>query len=112
MMQKKIVIIVLSLIVLNVVDSTIFNIREFGATGDGVTDDTTSVAKAIDKCMENGGVLYIPSGMYVIRSTLTFKSDSQYTISGDGMSSVLLWEFDDHLMNILPGLYFLHFRSI
>lgn len=101
-----------SLIALNVVHSTIFNIRDFGATGDGMTDDTASVLKAIDKCMENGGVLYVPSGMYVIRSPLTFKTDSQYTINGDGMSSVLFWEFDDHLINILPGLYFCQFLSI
>lgn len=112
-MQKKVVIILLSLIAWNVVDSTIFNIRDFGAVGDGTTDDTASVLKAIDKCMENGGVLYIPSGMYVIRSTLTFKTNNQYTINGDGMSSVLLWEFNDHLINIVPGLSCLSiFRNV
>jgi hypothetical protein len=32
--------------------------------------------------------------------------NNQFTISGDGMSSVLLWGFDDHLIVILPaGLY-------
>ncbi len=92
--------------IFNVIHSTVFNIRDYGATGDGTTDDTRAVLKAISNFTDNGGVLYIPSGTYVIRSSLIFKTANQFTISGDGMSSVLLWGFDDHLIVILPaGLY-------
>ncbi|CAF2101191.1 unnamed protein product [Rotaria magnacalcarata] len=85
----------------NSVYSTTFNIRDYGAVGDGQTDDTNAIVKAIAKCMEGGGVLYIPTGQFVVRSSLNFKTNYRFTISGDGWSSVLLWEFDDHLLVIL-----------
>ncbi len=40
------------------------DVRDFGATGDGKTDDTESIQKAIDECAENGTVLKISSGTY------------------------------------------------
>jgi hypothetical protein len=91
------------LILFNIVYSTVFNIKDYGAIGDGVTDDTRSVLRTISNCTLNGGVLYIPTGRYVIRSSLIFKTNNQFTITGDGMSSVLLWEFNDHLIVISPG---------
>lgn len=100
MLETKFFSFVILFIILNSVYSTIFNIRDDGAVGDGITDDTRSILKTISKCMVGGGVLYIPTGTYVIRSSLIFKSNNQFTISGDGMSSVLLWEFNDHLISI------------
>jgi len=103
MLQRKFVASVILLIKLNIVYSTIYNIRDYGALGDGNTDDTQSILKAISKCLINGSVLYIPSGTYVTRSSLIFKTNKQFTIIGDGMSSVLLWEFNDHLIVISSG---------
>jgi polygalacturonase len=100
MLQRKYLVFIL---ILNVVHSTIFNIRDSGAVGDGTTDDTQSILKAISKCMVNGGVLYIPTGTFVTRSSLIFKTNNQFTIQGDGMTSVLLWEFNDHLIVISSG---------
>lgn len=111
-MQRKVLVFIRLFFILNVVGSTIFNVREFGAKGDGVTDDTPAVLQAIGKCMVDGGVLYIPSGEYVIRSSLIFKSNNHYTISGDGMNSILLWEFNDHLIVISPGLYLCHLSKL
>ena len=34
------------------------NVKDFGAVGDGITDDTTAFISAI----MNGGVIYIPPG--------------------------------------------------
>lgn len=81
--------------------STIFNIRDYGAVGDGQTDDTNALNKTIEKCMEAGGVFYIPTGKYVVRSSLIFKTNYRFTIVGDGLGSVLLWQFNDHLITIL-----------
>ena len=39
---------------------TTSNVKDFGAVGDGVTDDTTAFMSAI----MNGGVIYIPPGTY------------------------------------------------
>ena len=37
------------------------NIIDFGAVGDGVTDNTAAIQRAIDA----GGVVYIPAGTFV-----------------------------------------------
>lgn len=42
------------------------NVRDFGAVGDGVTDDTTAIQLAIDS-IENGGTVKIPRGTYMVR---------------------------------------------
>jgi hypothetical protein len=103
MLQTKFLGFMILFIILNIVHSTVFNIRDYGAIGDGTTDDTHAVLQAISKCVVNGGVLYIPTGTFVIRSSLIFKTDNLFTISGDGMSSVLLWGFNDHLIAISSG---------
>jgi hypothetical protein len=48
------------------------NIHRLGVTGDGATDDTAAIQKAI----EGHRVLYFPSGRYIIRDTLTLKPDT------------------------------------
>lgn len=88
---------------INSVCSKVYNIEDFGATGDGVTDDTNAVLRAISNCTANSGVLYIPTGKFVIRSSLIFKTNNPFTIRGDGWNSILLWEFNDHLIVITPG---------
>jgi len=43
------------------------NLRDFGATGDGVTDDGPAFQKALDTlAAAGGGILFIPTGKYVI----------------------------------------------
>lgn len=42
-----------------------FNVQEFGASGDGVTDDTAAIQRGIDAVAETGGGrLYFPAGEY------------------------------------------------
>jgi hypothetical protein len=46
----------------------IFNIRDFGALGDGASDDTSAIQQAIDECSEAGkGRVLCPPGTYFIR---------------------------------------------
>ncbi len=52
--------------------NTWVNLQSFGAKGDGVTDDTAAVQKAIAEHR----VLYIPMGRYVISDTLKLRSDT------------------------------------
>lgn len=55
--------------------SGIFNIRGYGAIGDGVTMDTEAIQKAIDSCSESGGgTVWIPTGRFVI-GTVQIKSN-------------------------------------
>lgn len=46
-----------------------YNVREFGATGDGTTKDTKAFQKALDTCAVNGGGdVLVPAGKYLIGS--------------------------------------------
>jgi polygalacturonase len=48
-----------------------YNIREYGAVGDGKTYDTESIQRAIDKAYENGGgTIYFPAGTYLTRTII------------------------------------------
>ena len=48
------------------------NVHTLGVKGDGVTDDTVALQQAIDAHR----TLYFPSGHYIVRDTLTLKSDT------------------------------------
>jgi len=57
-----------------IANATRYNIKEFGAKGDGTTLNTESIQKAIDACHANGGgTVYIPPGDY-LSGTLVLKS--------------------------------------
>ena len=42
-----------------------FNVRDFGATGDGKTFDTAAIQKALDACKAAGGTVEFPAGTYL-----------------------------------------------
>lgn len=48
------------------------NIRTLGVKGDGVTDDTAAIQKAIDAHR----ILYVPSGRYIVSDTIKLKPDT------------------------------------
>jgi hypothetical protein len=63
---------------------TVVSVKDFGAGGDGVTDDTAAVQAAIDsREAANGGVLVFPVGTYRISSTLTINA-SNLLLQGEG----------------------------
>jgi len=41
-----------------------FNVRQFGAKGDGKTDDTKAIQKTIDAAAETGGAVFLPPSEY------------------------------------------------
>lgn len=47
------------------------SVSEFGARGDGKTDDTAAFQKALDAASVKGGVVDVPSGTYLIDGSLT-----------------------------------------
>lgn len=58
---------------LNRVDQTIvglqYNVKGYGATGDGTTDDTAAIQAAVDACGQaGGGVVFFPPGNYKVDS--------------------------------------------
>lgn len=80
----------------------VLNVRDFGATGDGKTDDAAAVAAAFAALAANSsGTVYFPPGAYVLRSTVTVPHADQLgpsAVRGDGPASMLLWPTDADLL--------------
>lgn len=49
----------------------VFNVKSYGAVGDGVTDDTLAIQAVLDLLGDNGGELYFPSGTYIVSMALS-----------------------------------------
>ena len=50
-----------------ILKSVIKNVKQFGAKGDGTTDDTLAIVNALNS-LENGESLYFPAGDYIVYS--------------------------------------------
>ena len=59
--------------------ANVFNVRDFGATGDGRTFDTAAIQKALDACTNSGGTVEFPAGNYLSRS-LTIYSQTTFQL--------------------------------
>jgi hypothetical protein len=57
----------------------VVNVRDFGATGDGTTDDRSAIQQAINAA---SGTVYVPPGTYACSGEITLKP--QLTILGAG----------------------------
>lgn len=75
--------------IINEADDRGINVRHFGATGDGKTDDTEAFQNAIDYAgKHNRSAVYVPAGNYVITKELTLNFIALF---GEGVvSSVLI----------------------
>jgi Pectate lyase superfamily protein len=50
----------------------VFNVKDFGAKGTGITNDTAAIQSALAMAGTNGGgIVYFPRGRYEVRDTLT-----------------------------------------
>jgi hypothetical protein len=74
----------------------VFNVKDFGATGNGVADDTVALANAWNAFLASGGTLYFPPGTYLDSGTHSLStgvsSTSTHTHSILGAGSVV-WRY-------------------
>ena len=75
------------------------NVKTYGATGNGVTDDTAAIQAAISQNIHgangNGIVLYFPAGTYLVSSPLVYKNTSQtwesaITLQGENQENTII----------------------
>lgn len=60
------------------------SVKDYGAIGDGVHDDTAAIQAAISACSAGGCILHIPHGIYLVSGVITVNGINDLTISGDG----------------------------
>jgi len=73
------------------------SVKDFGAKGDGVNDDTAEIQAAINaaatfgSASNQGATLFFPSGKYLISSTIDLPGAQYVSLIGEGRSSVISW---------------------
>ncbi|MBC8010665.1 MAG: fibronectin type III domain-containing protein [Burkholderiales bacterium] len=73
---------------------TVFNVKDYGALGNGSADDDVAVAAASSAAAANATgtnktILYFPTGTYLLSNPIVF-SQSNVVIDGDGPASTIL----------------------
>jgi hypothetical protein len=67
------------------------SVKDFGALGNGTTDDTTAVRAAFTYAQTNARALWFPAGRYKLSGNLTWTAGT-CVLQGEGMNlSVLFW---------------------
>lgn len=59
----------------------VVSVKDFGAVGNGVADDTTAIQAAIDACNTSTKALFVPAGIYICGQITTYP---ETTIIGEG----------------------------
>jgi hypothetical protein len=97
------------------------NVKDFGAVGDGTTNDTAAVQAAIDSCLANGTALYVPTGRYRLTAQVNIPVYSNVferglILQGEGWGSRFIV---DHVgtgfyVTCIPsfGIYQVEFRDL
>lgn len=66
------------------------SVKEYGATGDGTTDDTAAIQAAIDSLPLAGGAIYLPAGTYKLSAAIAVRNALK--LFGDGNSATVLYQ--------------------
>src|SRR3989339_61745 len=83
--------------------SNLINVKNYGATGNGSTNDATSIQNAINDC-PTGGTVYFPNGTYLLNSTLTLPV--QKSLQGESKTGTILK--GNHTNHMITGINTTH----
>ena len=61
------------------------NVRDYGATGNGLTDDTASIQAAVDAAAVGGGSVFVSQGTYLVNGTVNILASVK--LAGAGMDN-------------------------
>jgi len=65
-------------------EADVINVKDFGAVGDGIVDDTAAIQAAINQAgAEGGGIVFLPSGSYLVSGPIQ-QPFNGVTIEGEG----------------------------
>ena len=60
--------------------SAVFNVLDYGAKGDGKTNDAAAIQKAIDSCTKTGGRVLLPAGKTFYSGAIYLKPDIDFHV--------------------------------
>ena len=63
----------------------VVSVKDFGAVGDGVTDDTSSVQSAVTVAVATNKVVYAPAGTYLLNGTINFNPSNASGVASFGV---------------------------
>ena len=98
----------------------IVSVRDYGAVGDGTTNDTTAFQNALNyACLTKNVSIYIPAGRYKISGSLSMaltpvsggQNHFKVDVHGDGEATQLLQYGDGPLFEVSGEAHQLSFRS-
>lgn len=82
-----------------------FNVKSYGAKGDGSTDDTAAIQAAITAARAANGTVFAPAGTYKITGTLTGSETTAFRFMGAGPGlTVLSHQMDLPMFSFLGSL--------
>lgn len=65
-----------------------FNVKEYGAVGDGATDDAVKIQKAVNTAAAAGGVVFFPPGTYMVSGRISVPSNVSLKGCGPNASKI------------------------
>ena len=78
----------------SMIQGAVVNVLDFGATGDGTTDDTTAINAAFSYATSNSKTVYAPAGTYIVTNLLfgnqnvSSQSTAPAGLIGDGINTI------------------------
>lgn len=70
--------------------SPFYNVKLYGATGDGGTNDASAIQDAIDAAVSaGGGVVFFPSGTYLISTRLSWVGNNIKLLGEDKLTTII-----------------------
>jgi Pectate lyase superfamily protein len=68
----------------------VYNVKSYGATGNGTTDDSAAIQLAINAAIAGGGTVYFPAGTYAIKAAVQDLSMNATNLVGNGVNATTL----------------------
>ncbi len=101
--------------------SSVVNVKDYGAVGDGVTDDVNAFKLAFSKAIEYKLPLYIPSGDFLLKVALSEgeclfslpeEPSAWFEVFGDGIQSRMLISYEEATWTAVFSTIFGHTTSL
>jgi hypothetical protein len=70
------------------IEGAVANVLDFGATGDGIADDTAEIQAAINSFGAEGGTVFFPTGSY--KTTTALSMVANVSLVGEGANSSII----------------------